>query len=74
MDITFTAPRLDKTGAVVANAIVTMYLNGKLMYKDAELTKTKGAGGGKTPIQAVCPLYLQEHGTAYQFRNIWIVE
>lgn len=71
MDIDFTTPRFDRDGKKIANAKATMYLNGELIYKDAEVEALKGAGG-RLGEAATGPLYLQEHGTAYQFRNIWI--
>ncbi|MCL2098023.1 MAG: DUF1080 domain-containing protein [Bacteroidales bacterium] len=74
MDIEMKAPILDAAGNVIENARLTMYLNGELMYNDVEVSKTKGAGGGKMPVRAIGPIYLQEHGTSYEFRNIWIVE
>ena len=74
MDIEMKAPVLDAEGKVMENARLTMYHNGELVYKDVEVSVTKGAGGGKTPIQATGPIYLQEHGTSYDFRNIWLVE
>jgi len=74
MDIEMKAPIMNDDGTVKENARLTMYLNGELMYKDVEVSTTKGAGGGKTPIQATGPIYLQEHGTSYDFRNIWVIE
>ena len=74
MDIEMKAPILNADGTVKENARLTMYLNGELMYKDVEVSTIRGAGAGRTPIQATGPIYLQEHGTAYEFRNIWVVE
>lgn len=73
MDIDFTAPRFDVAGKKISNARATMYLNGELIYENAEIESLKGAAGrlGETTEG---PIYLQEHGTAYQFRNIWIVQ
>ena len=45
-----------------------------LIYEDYELDIIKGAAGGRTPLGPVGPIYLQEHGTAYEFRNIWVIE
>ncbi|MDD6751430.1 MAG: DUF1080 domain-containing protein [Bacteroidales bacterium] len=72
MDIDFTAPRLNDAGQKVSNARITMYLNGNLIYDDVEVDKVKGAAG-KLGEAELGPIYLQEHGTAYQFNNIWIV-
>lgn len=74
MDIQYKAARFNEKGEKIANARVSMSLNGKSIYEDYELDVIKGAGGGRTPIGPVGPIYLQEHGTAYEFRNIWVVE
>ena len=74
MDIEMKAPVLNPDGTVKENARLTMYLNGELMYRDVEVSATRGAGGGRTPIAAAGSVYLQEHGTPYDFRNIWLVE
>lgn len=73
-DIDFRAPRFDESGEnKTENARVTLYYNGELIYDDIELAKLKGAAArlGEAPLG---PIYLQEHGTAYQFRNIWIID
>lgn len=73
MDIDFRAPRFDAAGSRTENARATMRLNGYLIYDDIELESVKGAGG-RLGVAERGPIYLQEHGTAYQFRNIWIQE
>jgi len=73
MDIDFTAPKFDAEGKKISNARATMYLNGELIYENAEIESLKGAAG-RLGEAAEGPIYLQEHGTAYQLRNIWIVE
>ena len=73
LDIDFRAPRLDASGVKVENARVTARLNGELLYEDAEIDAVKGATG-RLGVAEEGPVYLQEHGTAYQFRNIWIQE
>ncbi len=73
LDIDFRAPRLDASGAKVENARVTARLNGELLYENAEIDTVKGAAG-RLGVAEEGPVYLQEHGTAYQFRNIWIQE
>ncbi|MGM9748539.1 MAG: DUF1080 domain-containing protein [Candidatus Cryptobacteroides sp.] len=72
LDVEFTAPRFDENGKKISNAKLTARLNGELIYENAEIEKLKGAAG-KLGEAAEGPLYLQEHGTAYQFRNIWII-
>lgn len=73
-DIEFRAPRFDATGKIkTENARITLVHNGITVYKDVELIKVKGA----TRVlgeAGVGPIYLQEHGTPYQFRNIWVVD
>jgi len=73
-DIEFRAPRFDATGKTkTENARITLVHNGIKVYKDVELIKVKGA----TRVlgeAGVGPIYLQEHGTPYQFRNIWVVD
>lgn len=73
MDISFTAPRFDADGRKISNAKVSMSLNGHEVYRDAEIEKLKGSAGRKPELKEG-PVYLQEHGTAYQFRNIWIID
>ena len=73
LDIEFCAPRLDAGGRKVENARATMRLNGELIYDDIEIDGVKGAAG-RLGVASEGPVYLQEHGTAYQFRNIWIKE
>lgn len=74
MDIQYTAAKFNNKGEKIANARVTMRMNGELIYDDYELDAIRGAGGGRLPIGPLGPIYLQEHGTAYEFRNIWVVE
>lgn len=73
LDIDFRAPRLDAEGRKTENARATVLLNGELIYDDIEIDRVKGAAG-RLGVAAEGPVYLQEHGTAYQFRNIWIQE
>ena len=74
MDIQYKAARFNGKGEKIANARVSMSLNGMPIYEDYELDIIKGAAGGRTPLGPVGPIYLQEHGTAYEFRNIWVIE
>jgi hypothetical protein len=72
-DIDFKAPRFDASGKKIANPIVTLLLNGTVMYKDQELGPVilNAAKLGEAPTG---PIQLQEHGMPVQFRNIWVVE
>ena len=71
-DIDFKAPRFDATGKKTADAVVTLRLNGEVMYKDQALGPVilNAARLGEAPTG---PIQLQEHGMPTQFRNIWVV-
>ena len=74
LDIDFRAPRFDATGTVkTENARVSVLHNGISIYRDVAIESVKGstANLGEAPVG---PIYLQEHGTAYQFRNIWVID
>jgi hypothetical protein len=73
LDVDFRAPRLDKDGATKENARATVWLNGQLIHENVELGPRKGAAK-RLGDAAAAPLMLQEHGEAYQFRNIWIID
>lgn len=73
LDIEFKAPHFDSNGNKVQNAHITTYLNGIKLYENIEPIKLKGAATRLGEAESG-PIMLQEHGTEYQFRNIWIVE
>jgi hypothetical protein len=73
LDVEFRAPRLDSGGAALENARATVWLNGQLIHDNVELGPRKGAAK-RLGDATVAPLMLQEHGDAYQFRNIWIID
>jgi hypothetical protein len=73
LDVEFRAPRLDKDGSTKENARATVWLNGQLIHDKVELGPRKGAAK-RLGDAAAAPLMLQEHGDAYQFRNIWIID
>ena len=72
-DIDFKAPRFDAAGKKTADAVVTLRLNGEVMYKDQALGPVilNAARLGEAPAG---PIQLQEHGMPVQFRNIWVLE
>jgi hypothetical protein len=72
-DIDFKAPRFDAAGKKTEDAVVTLLLNGEVMYKDQKLGPVilNAAKLGEAPKG---PLQLQEHGMPVQFRNIWVVD
>lgn len=73
-DIEFRAPRFDPSGEVkTENARITVVYNGVEIYRDVQIEKLSGAAG-RLGESARGPIYFQEHGNAYQFRNIWLVE
>jgi hypothetical protein len=73
LDIDFRAPRLDASGKTSENARATVLLNGIKIHDNVELGPRKGAAK-RLADAAAGPLMLQEHGTAYQFRNIWLMD
>jgi len=72
-DIDFSAPRFDAAGKKTADAVVTLLLNGEVMYKDQALAPVilNAAKLGEAPTG---PIQLQEHGMPVQFRNVWVLE
>lgn len=73
-DIDFKAPRFDVSGTKkTEDARITVVHNGVTIYNDVALKDVKGSTG-KLGEAGVGPIYLQEHGVAYQFRNIWVVD
>lgn len=73
LDVEFTAPRFDENGSKTSNACLSAWVNGEQIYENIEIEKLKGAAGRLGEAEEG-PVYLQEHGTAYQFRNIWIIK
>lgn len=73
-DVDFRAPRFDETGTnKIENARITVIHNGVTIYDNVELEKVKGATA-KLGEAGVGPLYLQDHGNVYQFRNVWVID
>lgn len=72
-DIDFKAPRFDASRKKTADAVVTLRLNGTVMYQDQKLGPVilNAAKLGEAPTG---PIQLQEHGMPVQFRNIWVVD
>lgn len=73
LDVEFTAPEFDANGKKTKNACISAWVNGEQIYDKKEISKLKGAAG-RLGEAAEGPVYLQEHGTAYQYRNIWIIK
>jgi hypothetical protein len=72
-DITFHAPRFDQTGTKTRNARLTVLHNGVMIHQDLDVPGPTD-GGLDTNIAEPAGIYLQDHGNAVQFRNIWLVE
>ena len=73
LDVDFRSPRLDANGKTIEDARATVSLNGIKIHDHVELGPRKGAAK-RLGDAAAGPLMLQEHGTAYQFRNIWLMD
>lgn len=70
-DIDFKAAKWDAAGKKTANARVTVLFNGVKVHDDAEIKDKTGAGQEEKPTPAA--IYLQHHGSAVWFRNVWLV-
>ena len=72
-DITFKAPRFDGAGKKTASARMTVKHNGETIQDDVEVPHptTAAMSGDEVPADG---LYLQDHGCAVQYRNVWAVE
>lgn len=71
-DITFRAPRYDRSGEKICNARITVLHNGVPVHERVNLERKTGAGRTEGPIPL--PIKFQDHGNPVQFRNIWIVD
>jgi hypothetical protein len=71
-DIELTEPKYDANGQKVANARLTVRLNGQVIHDHIELPKQtpgrQAEGAGPRPI------HLQGHGNKVEYRNIWVQE
>ena len=72
-DITFRAPRFDGAGNRISNPTLTVFHNGVKVHEKTEVRgpTTSSLGGKATDPGGI---YLQNHGNAVQYRNIWLVE
>jgi hypothetical protein len=70
-DITFLAPKFDASGNKTKNARITVKQNGVVIHDDVTLTACTpgGVSGTEAPKG---PLFLQNHGDAVKFQNIWV--
>ncbi|MDR3228820.1 MAG: DUF1080 domain-containing protein [Puniceicoccales bacterium] len=73
-DITFTAPRFDKDGKLLAPAFFTVLHNGIVVQANQPLngpTDWRGANFYRRHPDRL-PILLQFHGDPIEFRNIWV--
>ncbi len=71
-DITFHAAKFNSKGEKIKNARITVLHNGVLIHDDLELPHP--TPGGVSPTEAPTgPLFLQNHGNAVEYRNIWVL-
>jgi len=72
-DITFRAPRFDAAGKSISKPTLTVFHNDFKVHDKTEVGgSTTASLGGKASEPG--PIYLQDHGNAVEFRNIWLVE
>lgn len=72
-DIDFKAPRFNDSGIKTEDARISILHNGVLIYNDVAIKAVRGSTA-RLGEATLGPLYLQEHGVPYQFRNIWLVD
>lgn len=70
-DIWFRAARFDDEGNKIANARITVLLNGVPVHRDREIVAKTGAGTAES--DEPLPILFQDHGNPVHFRNMWIV-
>ncbi|MFM8217895.1 MAG: DUF1080 domain-containing protein, partial [Planctomycetaceae bacterium] len=71
-DADFTAARYDDAGKKLANAKITVKLNGVVVHEEVELPRiTTAAPNQESPNPG--PIYLQDHGNPIRYRNIWVL-
>lgn len=71
-DITFHAPRFGPDGKIASKARVTVLHNGIAVQNNQEINGPTGIGSDR-PLDKPGPIYLQDHGHAVQYRNIWVL-
>jgi hypothetical protein len=71
-DVDFTAARFDQNGEKIANARLTVKLNGVVVQREIEVPGPTRAA----PMQESAeegPIHLQQHGNPVRYRNIWVL-
>ncbi len=69
-DVLFRAPVYDKDGKVVKKARISVIQNGIWIHENVEIDATPG--GLTEQHRHTGPLWLQNHGHAVKYRNIWL--
>lgn len=72
-DIVFRAPRFDDKGALQRNGTLTVLHNGVLVQDRAKIFGRTNSSAPVSPAYRQ-PFFLQDHGSAVSFRNIWARE
>lgn len=86
-DIDYTAPRRDENGKIVQPGRITATLNGKIVQNNVAFDEPKSSYHpfryGQTPnLEEIWqkqlktsegPLFLQDHGNAVKYRNVWVL-
>lgn len=75
-DVIFTAPEFNKNGSVKTSAYFTVFQNGILIQNHVEVkgTTEHGKYTEYKKHKSKLPLLIQSHGSAVEYRNIWIRE
>ncbi len=86
-DIRYRAPRRDDSGKIIEMGTVTVWFNGKKVQDGTKFGEPRSVYHpfryGNTPYldkirdrqkrTMVGPLFLQDHGNAVKFRNVWVL-
>ena len=75
-DVVFTAPEFNNNGSVKTSAYFTVFQNGILIQNNVEVkgTTSHGKYTEYKKHAAKKPLQIQSHGSAVEYRNIWLRE
>lgn len=75
-DVVFTAPKFNADGSVHSPAYFTVFHNGILIQNHVEVKGTTAHGKYREYKKHAekLPLLIQSHGSAVEYRNIWIRE
>ncbi|MEZ6058318.1 MAG: family 16 glycoside hydrolase [Planctomycetaceae bacterium] len=71
-DADYTAARFDEDGKKIADARLTVRLNGVIVQNDVPLPHTTTAAPLKEGPEPG-PIYLQDHGNQVRYQNIWVL-